>query len=434
MLVVRARESQLKEALQVVGKSVRYVEQDADFHVTEQSDPPSWGLDRIDDNRGLDNSYTGSDKSGGSAVHVYVLDTGIRTTHEAFEGRAIPTLESLGNGVVVCDPSDTTCANDGHGHGTHCAGTVGSRDYGVAKAATLHAVQVLSASGSGSMSGILLALDWIAAHGQRPAVISMSLGASGVYESMRDSINALVLSGVVVVVAAGNSNADSCSYSPAFVPSAITVGATDRRDDRASYSNYGSCLDMFAPGSSITSAWSTSDTATRTISGTSMATPHVAGAAALLLGVSSSATPADVRESLLSAATRDALSDVKDGSPNLLLFTPPADDTESTTAITTATATTTATSTTTSIFGDGHACRCQCVCECQQSSMSPSAALPASAANEKRLSSASTASVTTLAGGGLAAVMLIGMASGIGYMVGRWAGTPTDQAQPLRPQ
>jgi len=312
---------------------------------------------------------------------------------------------------------------------------VGGRAFGVAKAVTLHAVQVLGATGSGSLAGIALAMDWVAAYGERPAVASMSLGGPGVYQVLADSVDALVSSGVVVVVAAGNDNADACSFSPAFVPSAITVGATNRSDYRASYSNYGACLDVFAPGSSITSAGSWSDTASKTMSGTSMACPHVAGAAALLLSRDTSATPADVLDSLLSDASADELSSVGSGSPNLMLFTSPAHLVTTTAAIT---ALTTATSTTTSIFGGGDTCRCECACQCQMSSSSP-ATLAASAGQDAAVSpnsdgssSESMSMVTAFSGGGLVAVASIGMTSGIGYLIGRRFGGEPEQVQPPR--
>jgi len=342
IVVAKARESQLEAVLTEVGRTVRYVEQDVAVYAMKEDFPSSWGLDRIDDRSGLDGSYLGSGESGGAGVHVYVVDTGIRTTHEDFEGRAIPTLESLGRGVELCDSSDTSCANDWNGHGTHCAGTVGGRTYGVAKKAILHAVKVIGPFGEGRVSDLLLAMDWLAANGERPGVVSMSLGVDAVLQSVGDAVDAMVSSGLVVVVGAGNSNADACSFSPAYAPNAITVGATDISDFRADYSNYGACLDIFAPGSSIMSASNASDRASRSESGTSMACPHVAGAAALLLGRDPSATPADIRENLLDASTSNHVSNVGVGSPNLLLFTSIA-----ATSISTTTASTTTTSPTT---------------------------------------------------------------------------------------
>jgi len=323
----------------------------------------------------------------------------------------------------------------------------------VAKSATIHAVKVLSDGGSGYRSWIVLALDWIAAHAQRPAVISMSLGGAGQSLSYKDSIDALVSSGIVVVVAAGNDAADACRYSPAFVPSAITVGATDASDARAGYSNYGICLDIFAPGSSIRSASATSDTATRIASGTSMACPHVSGAAALLLGKDPTATAEWVRENLISAATPDVVDDVRTGSPNLLLFTPAADDgapapsppPATTTVLTTSTttrelmpATTTATAfpettATTTTFLGGHVCQCQCICECETAEDSE---LLAAEINLRGSDSGS------ISGGEGSIIAGVGTAAGIGallamsctgYLAGRRAGVvATARSAPER--
>merc|ERR1719387_1927253 len=250
----------------------------------------SWGLDRIDDRSGLDNSYDGP-ADGGNDVHVYVADTGIRTSHGDFGSRAVPTIEVVGNGVVECSADDVNCARDRQGHGTHCAGTIGGTEYGVAKGATIHAVKVLSDSGRGSFSWFVEALDWVVTNGQRPAVFSASLGGQGNIGFVETAIDRTTAAGVVVVVAAGNDNMDACGFSPAHVSSAITVGATRSHDTRAYYSNHGSCLDIFAPGSSITSADEASDSGSTTISGTSMACPHVAGAAALILQQDPNLTP-----------------------------------------------------------------------------------------------------------------------------------------------
>merc|ERR1719379_631726 len=200
------------------------------------------------------------------------------TSHVDFGERAIPTIEVLGNGVIECAADDASCARDVQGHGTHCAGTIGGTEYGVAKGATIHAVKVLSDSGRGSFSWFVEALDWVVTKGQRPAVFSASLGGQGNIGFVETAIDRATAAGVVVVVAAGNDNMDACGFSPAHVSSAITVGATRSDDTRAYYSNYGSCLDIFAPGSSITSAAVSSDSSSATMSGTSMACPHVAGA------------------------------------------------------------------------------------------------------------------------------------------------------------
>eukprot|EP00413_Alexandrium_margalefii_P007321 CAMPEP_0204527446 /NCGR_PEP_ID=MMETSP0661-20131031/8986_1 /ASSEMBLY_ACC=CAM_ASM_000606 /TAXON_ID=109239 /ORGANISM="Alexandrium margalefi, Strain AMGDE01CS-322" /LENGTH=670 /DNA_ID=CAMNT_0051533355 /DNA_START=83 /DNA_END=2091 /DNA_ORIENTATION=- len=282
--------------------------------------PASWGLDRIDDRDTMDQDY--SPPNQGSGVHVYVADTGIRTTHQDFGGRAIPTLEVLSSTRVVCSATDTNCAADRQGHGSHCAATVGGTQYGVAKLATLHAVKVLSDSGSGSFSWFIEALDWVLTSGVSPKVFSASLGGPGAYTSVSSAITAAVNGGVTVVVAAGNENDDACNYSPAFTPTAITVAATQQQNDnRAYYSNFGTCIDIFAPGSSITSVGISNDLASDTMSGTSMACPHVAGAAALLLAEDSSRSPAQVLQVMLARATAGRVSDPRPGTDNFLLYT-----------------------------------------------------------------------------------------------------------------
>lgn len=268
----------------------------------------TWGLDRIDQrNRPLDNVY--NPNGNGSGVHAYIIDTGIRATHNEFSGR-------VGNGYDVIDGG---APDDCNGHGTHVAGTVGGTTYGVAPAVTLHGVRVLNCSGSGSTSGVIAGVNWVTNNHQDPAVANMSLGG-GASSALDNAVNNSINTGVTYAVAAGNSNANACNYSPARAAAALTVGATTSSDARSSFSNYGSCVDIFAPGSSITSAWHTSNSATNTISGTSMASPHVAGAAALYLGNNPGASPSAVASALIGNATTGVLSGIGSGSPNRLLY------------------------------------------------------------------------------------------------------------------
>ncbi|BAL86985.1 putative subtilase-family protease [Actinoplanes missouriensis 431] len=286
---------------------VAYVEQNQVVSLAATQTNATWGIDRIDQ-RALPLSTTYTYPVTASNVTAYIIDTGILYSHSQFGGRARAGYDAVGSGAVDCN-----------GHGTHVAGTVGGSTYGVAKAVKLVGVRVLSCSGSGTTAGVIAGVNWVTSNAVKPAVANMSLGG-GVSTALDNAVANSIASGITYAVAAGNSNTNASSSSPARVASAITVGATTRTDARASYSNYGSVLDIFAPGSSITSAWYTSTSATNTISGTSMASPHVAGAAALVLSRNPGYTPAQVSSSLISSATPNVVTSPGSGSPNRLLF------------------------------------------------------------------------------------------------------------------
>ncbi len=276
--------------------------------IFKQDEVGSWGLDRIDARIGLDDMY--SPKGQGKGVDIFILDTGIRATHEDFKGRFKGCISYISG--EDCD--------DKNGHGTHVASTSAGSKYGVAKKANIYAAKVLSNSGSGSTSGIVRAINDIVTNDDKMTrkVINMSLGGSGRSEVFKKAIDAAVGNGIAVVVAAGNSNSDACNYSPAFVPAAITVASTVREDIRSYFSNYGPCVDIFAPGSSIKAAWVGSDTDVRTISGTSMASPHVAGAAAIELGLEPGLKVSELSAVLQYFATKDSVEDSKSEMDGLL--------------------------------------------------------------------------------------------------------------------
>lgn len=297
---------------------VAYVEQDQVMRAVTTETNATWGLDRIDQ-RALPLNGTYTYTPTGAGVTAYIIDTGIRFDHAEFGGRAAAGIDEVTAGGSAAD-----C----NGHGTHVSGTVGGATYGVAKGIRLVAVRVLDCSGSGTTSGVIAGIDWVTSNHATPAVANMSLGG-GASAALDDAVRRSIAAGVTYAIAAGNSNADACGFSPARVSEAITVGATTSSDARASYSNYGSCLDVFAPGSSITSSWYTSSTATNTISGTSMATPHVTGTAALYLQTNPGASPSAVATAIVSSATNGVVASLGSGSPNKLLYaplTPPSGD------------------------------------------------------------------------------------------------------------
>lgn len=289
---------------------VKYVEEDAEiFAAGTQSNAP-WALDRIDQRSTLfDGNYNFA--SMGSGVNVYVIDSGIRPTHNEFGGRVVLSYDAVNDGQN---------GNDCYGHGTFVAGIIGSNTFGVAKNSTLHAVRVLNCSGGGSSSNLIAAIDWITARHASPAVANISLSMSGISTALDSAIKKSVAAGVVYVIAAGNNNQNACNYSPARTPEAITVGAVNSLDQRSGFSNFGSCVDIFAPGSSISSTWFSSDTATASANGTSMASPHAAGVAALYLENNPTASPSQVAAEMARAATPNVIGDVGTDSPNLLLF------------------------------------------------------------------------------------------------------------------
>ncbi|WP_374983108.1 S8 family peptidase [Streptomyces fradiae] len=274
-----------------------------------QDDPPSWGLDRVDqaDTAG-DGKYTYPD-GGGEGVTAYVIDTGVRVTHKDFEGRAT-------HGFDAVDNDDT--ADDGNGHGTHVAGTIAGAAHGVAKKAKIVAVRVLDDSGSGTTDQVIAGIDWVTENAQGPSVANMSLGG-GADEAIDEAVRKAIAAGITFGVAAGNESADAGQGSPARVKEAITVASSTRNDAQSDFSNFGSVVDIYAPGSDITSTWNDSDEGTKTISGTSMATPHVVGAAAVYLSGHQDATPVQVATALVGGATTDKITNPSQGTANKLL-------------------------------------------------------------------------------------------------------------------
>ncbi|OLF16430.1 S8 family peptidase [Actinophytocola xanthii] len=288
--------------------AVEFVQQNQTVSIAaDQPNPPSWGLDRIDQrNLPLNSNYTY--ETGASNVTVYVIDTGMDFDHPDFGTRATSGFDAVDGGA----------ADDCHGHGTHVAGTVGGTAHGVAKEARLVGVRVLNCSGGGTTAQVVAGIDWVTNNATEPAVANMSLGG-GVDAAIDAATSRSIASGVTYAIASGNSNANACNTSPARVPEAITVNSSNIGDSRSSFSNWGTCTDIFAPGESITSAWLNGGT--RTISGTSMASPHVAGAAALYLSANPAASPQAVRDALVGNATPNKIPNPGNGSPNLLLFT-----------------------------------------------------------------------------------------------------------------
>jgi len=288
---------------------VAFVEEDSMMFATATQTNPPVGLDRLAQ-RDLPLNQAYSYTTTGSGVNAYIIDTGIRRTHTQFGGRAFAAFDAIGDGQNT---------NDCNGHGTHVAGTVGGSTFGVAKAVRLFAVRVLSCSGSGSTSGVIAGVDWVTQNHTDPAVANMSLGG-GVSTALDTAVSNSIAAGVTYAIAAGNSNQNAANSSPARVAAAITVGASTSSDARASFSNFGSVVDIFAPGAGILSAYRTSDTATATLSGTSMAAPHVAGVAARYLQSNPGVSPATVRNAIVNAATTNHLSGLPSGTANRLLF------------------------------------------------------------------------------------------------------------------
>ena len=290
--------------------SVSYVEQDSEISIASTQFSPGWNLDRVDQrNLPWDGAYNYT--STGAGVHAYIIDTGIRPTHVEFQGRASAVYDNVGDGQNGID-----C----NGHGTHVAGIIGAATYGVAKNVYLHGVRVLQCNGSGAISNLIAGVDWVTANGIHPAVANISAAAAGSSPSLESSVTNSINSGITYAIAAGNGNWDACNFTPARTPAALTVGASDETDLRALYSNYGTCVDLFAPGNRIDSTWDTSDTAINNLSGSSMAAPMVAGVAALYLQAHPSASSSTVMSAVMGTVTTGVLNTLDTVSPNKLLY------------------------------------------------------------------------------------------------------------------
>lgn len=296
---------------------IQYIEEDREVRLQAVQTNAPWGLDRLDQaSLPLDRRF--EFQGGASGVKVYVIDTGINIQHVEFDGRAAHGFDAIDNDLI---------AEDCNGHGTHVAGTVGGRTYGVAKDVQLVSVRVLDCRGSGTISSVIRGIEWVTENSDGPSVVNMSLGG-GASQAIDDAVRKSMQNGILYVVAAGNENMDACQSSPARVSQAITVGSTTSSDSRSSFSNYGSCVDIFAPGSDIPSAWYSSTSATQTISGTSMASPHVAGVAALILGGAPTLSIAELTRKILEGSRAGRISNLGVGSPNRLLAVPSDDPTE----------------------------------------------------------------------------------------------------------
>merc|ERR1719221_569111 len=325
-LEMRGNEKDLEAVINSANGAVKLIEVNQILEMIPELEPEaasggSWGIDRVGSGRGRNGN-------NGAGVHIFILDTGVRSTHQEFGGRAAPLRDYsplLGLLPKECN-GDLSCAADNQGHGTHCAGTAAGATYGVATKANVWGIKVLGDSGAGSLFSIIGSVDYLASTSMRPAVGSMSLGGTcplgfcDMYFAMSWAVDSAVESGVTVVVAGGNSNKDSCGFMPAYVPAAITVGSTDSNDARSHFSNYGKCTNIWAPGSKITSATHEDDSGAKTFSGTSMACPHVAGAAAMMLQQNPGMKSPALLENLHSLAATGYISDLKDDDVNKLLY------------------------------------------------------------------------------------------------------------------